>query len=159
MASIPRRLAVRQGRGSALLLVVVLLAILATVGLGLALRTTREGDSAAAKRQHDKAVSCADSARQMLLSQFQLYGAQPTSLTLNSPVDDKVMSSGHYDTFNVTSVQLASGVNQGSEGIQDISNRVVRTALGAQFYRMTVVCSSAGNTRQSEVEFLVRFGL
>ena len=48
----------------------------------------------------------------------------------------------------------------GGIGVMDIVNRTRAATLGGQMYRMTVVCSdSASATRQSEVEFLVRFGL
>lgn len=150
-------------RGSSILLVVVLLVILAVVGVAVINRTAGESESANAKRNFDKSLSCADGARELLLSQFRTYGVSPTSLSLDKTVDDKRLSTGHYDDIAVQSVTSVAGAVQGGLGAVDISNRLARTRLGGQMYRMTVVCSSTGAdggpTRQSEVEYLVRFGI
>lgn len=152
-------------RGTSLLFVVVILALLAIVGVAIVNRASREGDSAVAKRQYDKSLACADAARELLSSQFRLYGVTPTSLKLNTPIEDKTMISGHYDSVVINSVTATSGSTAGALGVSDISNRVSSTTLGGQLYRMSVVCSTVGsgtdggNSRQSEVEYLVRFGL
>ena len=48
-------------------------------------------------------------------------------------------------------------------GARCVAAACLRLGLGGQVYRMTVVCTSSANldasSRQSEVEFLVRFGL
>jgi hypothetical protein len=162
-------------RGTALLMVIVILAVLAVVGVGIASRASREGEAASAKRQYDKSVSCADAAREMLMGQFNAYGVSPTMLTLNQTVEDRQLASGHYDQHSVTSgafdnlavtsVVATSGAAAVSTfGVTDVSNRIVRAGLGGQLYRMTVVCSArpsttGGTPRQNEVEFFVRFGL
>jgi hypothetical protein len=70
------------------------------------------------------------------------------------------MTSGHYDQFAMATVVPAAGTLAGSVGVSDIANRISKAALGGQIYRMSVVCTdSSGANRQSEVEFLVRFGL
>jgi hypothetical protein len=154
-----------QPRGSALLLVVIILGILAMVGLGIVSRASHEGDAVAAKRQYDKSVSCADAARDMLMGKFSAYGISPTELTLNSRVEDKTLASGHYDNLAVKSVVATAGSSaQSTFGVSDVSNKIIRAGLGGQLYRMTVVCSGpasvpGGALRQNEVEFLVRFGL
>jgi len=115
-----------------------------------------------AKRRYDHAVSCSDAARDLLMSQFRSYNISPTSLTLNQVVDDQIMASGHYDNLAVTSVVAATGFGSGVGGASDVSNRIAASGLGGQVYRMTVVCGSSqidASSRQSEVEFLVRFGL
>ena len=149
----------RRTRGSALLFVVVMLAVLAVVGLAIISQATAEGEAASGKRQYDRAVACADAAREMLQSQFRLYGVAPTGMTLLTQLDDKTLHTGHYDSLAVTSVTAAQGASQGALGMSDMSNRIVRASLGGQLFRLTVVCSSAGNARQSEIEFLVKFGL
>jgi hypothetical protein len=147
-------------RGSALLIAIILVAVMAIVGLALVNRTTNEIDAVSAKRHYDVAISCADGARQMLMSSFRTFGTPPASLTLDKTVGDKRLASGHYDTFALQSVIPATGAVTGAVGVSDIVNRTTRTRLGGQVYRMTVVCTdSAAATRQSEVEFLVRFGL
>ena len=61
----------RHDRGSALIVAMILMVILAVVGVALVNRTTREVDAVASKRHWDRAMSCAEGARQMLLSQFR----------------------------------------------------------------------------------------
>lgn len=147
-------------RGSALVVAIVIVAILAVVGLALTRRTTNEMEAVGGKRYYDSAVTCADGAREMLLSQFRTSGMGPTSLTLDQTVDTKRMTSGHYDQFAMATIVPAAGTLAGAVGVNDIANRISRASLGGQIYRMSVVCTdSSGTNRQSEVEFLVRFGL
>jgi Tfp pilus assembly protein PilX len=162
----PRPLPCRRQRerGSALLLAVMLVLILGVVGLAVVQRGAGEGEAVSAKRHHDQAITCADAARELLMSQFSAYGTSPTQMTLNSAVGDHTLSTGHYDNINVTSVLAATGSSQAAFGVSDVSNRIARVGLGGQVYRMTVVCSAppangAATNRQSEVEYLVRFGL
>ena len=161
MTTLAQRRKSRLDRGTALIVAVILVAVLAVVALGVISRTTTELDAVGAKRHYDAAVSCADGARQMLLSQFRTFGTAPTSLVLDRTVADKRYSTGHYDNFAIQAVVAATGTQGGaSVGVSDISNRTSRTKLGGQIYRFTVVCSDQANpTRESEVEFLVRFGL
>jgi len=150
-------------RGSSLLLALMIVAILTIVAFAIVQMGSTEADAVGAKRRYDHAVSCSDAARDFLMSQFRTYSMLPTSLTLSQVVDDQVMASGHYDNLAVTSVAAAAGFTGGLGGASDISNRIARSGLGGQVYRMTVVCTSSANldasSRQSEVEFLVRFGL
>jgi hypothetical protein len=155
-------MAIRSAKdhGSALIVAVILVAVMAVVALALITRTNNEMEAVSAKRHYDVAVSCADGARQMLMSSFRTFGVQPIALSLDKTVNDKRYSSGHYDTFAVQSVAAATGTSAGNVGVSDIVNRTRATQLGGQMYRFTVVCSdSSSNTRQSEVEYLVRFGL
>lgn len=154
----------RRHRGSALLISMILMIVLAVVGLAIVNRATREVDAVASKRHWDRAMSCAEGARQMLLSQFRTYGVNLGSLQLSKVVGDQQYASGHYDNFNVTSVSQAAGTPGGAVS-SDASNRITKRSggLGGQGYRFTVVCSDqsgdAGlNTHQQEVEFLVNFG-
>jgi hypothetical protein len=159
----------RAERGSALLLAVMLVLILSVVGLAIATRSSSEGDSVAAKRHRDGSLSCADAARDLLMSQFTAYGTSPTQMTLATKVNDRTLRTGHYDDYDpvtkvaVQSVVAEAGVAQANIGVSDVSNRISRTGMGGQVYRMTVVCETAapggGTPRQSEVEYLVRFGL
>lgn len=148
-------------RGSSLLFAVIMLAVLAVVGLAVISQANAEADGSAAKRQYDRSVSCADAAREMLLSQFRLFGvARPTDLQLNTVVaDGKEMRSGHFDQVTVQRVTVAEGATAGNLGMTDRANKIVEGNLGGRVYSLNVVCSSANNSRQAEVEFLVRFGL
>ncbi len=149
-------------RGSALIVALMIIAAVTVVAFAIVKMGSTEADAGGAKRRYDHAVSCSDAARDLLLSQFRVYSISPTSLTLNQVIDDQTMASGHYDNLAVTSVSAAAGFTSETGGSNDISNRISRAGLGGQVYRMTVVCSSSAagpKTRQSEVEFLVRFGL
>lgn len=161
MTTLAQRRKSKEDRGTALIVAIILVAVLAVVALGVITRTTTEIDAVGAKRHYDAAVACADGARQMLLSQFRTFGTPPSSLILDTTVNDKRYTTGHYDNFALAAVVNASGTQGGaSVGVSDIANRTSRTKLGGQIYRFTVVCTDAANpTRQSEVEFLVRFGL
>ncbi len=149
-------------RGSTLIVALMIIAFVTVIAFAIVKMGSTEADAGGAKRRYDHAVSCSDAARDLLLSQFKVYSISPTSLTLNQVIDDQIMASGHYDNLAVTSVNAAMGFTSETGGSNDISNRISRAGLGGQVYRMTVVCSSSApgaNTRQSEVEFLVRFGL
>ncbi len=150
----------RHDRGSALIIAMILMVVLAVVGLAVVKRTSREVDAVASKRHWDRAMSCAEGARQMLLSQFRAYGVNLQSLQLSRTVGDQTYASGHYDSFNVTTVTDAAGTPGGVVG-SDAANRITRRSggLGGKGFRMNVVCTdNAAPTHQQEVEFLVNFG-
>ena len=149
-----------RDRGSALIVAMILMIVLAVVGLAVVKRTSREVDAVASKRHWDRAMACAEGARQMLLAQFRTYNVNLTGLTFQKTVGDQTYATGHYDNFNVASVSLAGGTPSGSVG-GDVANRIVgrKGGLGGKGWKYTVVCSdSSGNTHQQEVEFLVNFG-
>ena len=156
----------RDVRGSAILLVIVLILIMTVVGLAVVNRASSESDAVAAKSRFDRAVSCADAAREYLVGQFRVSGVRPTTIDFVAPVNDRVMTTGHFDDFKVKSVIAASSASAHNDiGVSDVSNRIARVGLGGQFYRMTVVCTAAGSdagpssSQENEVEYLVRFGL
>jgi Tfp pilus assembly protein PilX len=153
---------IRNQQGATLIVAVVMVGVLAVISAALVRRVAVEMESASAKRHYDVSVSCADGARELLISSFRTFGVLPTSLTLNQVVGERRYASGHYDTFGVTSVEPvgAEQFASAAESAMDISNRAARSRLGGAFYRITVVCSDKNQpTRQSEIEFLVRFGL
>ena len=149
-------------RGSALILAMILMVVLAVVGVAIVNRTTREVDAVASKRHWDRAMNCAEGARQMLLSQFRTFGLDVTALQFEKVVGDQRFATGHYDVFNTKEVKGIPGSPYGNVGI-DITNRITRIGsqgLGGKAYRMNVVCSDSGApTHQLEVEFLVNFGI
>lgn len=159
---IPRK----NDRGSALIIAMILMAVLAVVGLALVKRTNREVDAVASKRHWDRSMSCAEGARQMLLSQFRAFGVNLTGLTLQRVVGDQQYASGHYyPNIGVTSVVPAGGT-PGTTVNSNAANSIgfAGRGLGGRGYRFTVVCSDDPNTtggvytHQQEVEFLVNFG-
>ncbi|TMB08314.1 MAG: hypothetical protein E6J64_02220 [Deltaproteobacteria bacterium] len=153
----------RSARGAALLIAMVLMAILAVVALALVRRTNNEMDAVGGKRNYDRSVSCAEAGRQMLLSQFRVFGMDPTSIVLNTHAGNLNVYTGHYDQFAIQTVQAVSkgagaGIN-GSGASMDQANRLSSSGLGGTVYRFNVVCADSSNDHQSEVEFEVRFGL
>ena len=157
----------RHSRGSGLLLVILLLAVLMLIAVAVIMNATSEVEAVSAKRRYDRNVSCSEAARNLVMSKFKVGGALPTSIIMNSVVDDRLYSTGHYDQVAIASVVAAPSTStQATLGISDISNRVARRQLGGQLFRVTAVCSRAdsvpdGGTmpEQNEVEYLVRFGL
>src|SRR5919204_6417971 len=115
----------RHDRGSALIISMILMIVLAVVGIALVNRTSREVDAVASKRHWDRAMSCAEGARQMLLSQFRTYSVNLTGLQFQKTVGDQVYATGHYDNIGIASVALAGGTPSGSIG-GDVANRNVR---------------------------------
>jgi Tfp pilus assembly protein PilX len=153
----------RSARGAALLIAMVLVAVLAVVALALVRRTTNEMDAIGGKRNYDRSVSCAEAGRQMLLSQFRVFGMDPTSIVLNTHAGNLTVSTGHYDQFAIQTVKAVSkaagaGVN-GTGASMDQANRLSAGGLGGTVYRFNVVCADSNSDHQSEVEFEVRFGL
>ena len=150
----------RHDRGSALIIAMILMVVLAVVGVAIVNRTTREVDAVASKRHWDRAMTCAEGARQMLLSQFRTYGVPLASLSMLQTVGDQKFATGHYDSFNVTTVAVAQG-SPGALITGGGANTITPPGggLGQRAYRLTVVCSDAAqSTHQQEVEFLVNFG-
>ncbi len=145
--------------GAALIIAVVLVVLLTVVGATLIARNADTVDAAGSKAKYDVAVSCADGARQLLMSQFRSFGVSPTQLVLDQTIGNKRYTSGHYDSFAVSTVNVATGSQTRAVGVSDVANRAGGVHLGGNLYRMTVVCTDTAQTsRQSEVEFLVRFG-
>lgn len=155
----------RRARGLSMLVVLILIVVLTLMAFAVITMASREVDAVSAKRRFDKGVSCAESARNLLLSQFQLYGQAPTSLVLNTVLDDRLLATGHFDNVSVTGVTSVSSSSATTPiGATDMSNRITRRGLGGQLFRINVVCSKADGSgapigEQNEVEYLVRFGL
>lgn len=148
----------RRRRGSILITTVVILVLLTVVAAGVIRYSNQEMDNVASKTHYDQAVSCAEGARGLLMSQFRATGVDLTQLTLNQVVGNRRYATGHYDTFGMKTVE---GAVAGSGSLYfDITNRDASAALNGRPYRVTVVCSnSTTGGQQSEVEFLIQFGL
>jgi type II secretory pathway pseudopilin PulG len=150
-------------RGSSLLNVLVVVTVLSIVMLAFLQKGSNDNAASAAQRAATRSSICAEAGRELLLSQFRAYGTTPTQLTLSTTINDQNLSSGHYNQFAIKSITAVSTVASSGFGANDMSNRIARTGMGGQAYRMVVVCSSSNagdaGAHQSEVEYLVRFGL
>jgi Tfp pilus assembly protein PilX len=150
-------------RGSSLLNVLVITTVLSIVMLAFLQKGSNDNAASAAQRAATRSSICAEAGRELLLSQFRAYGTTPTQLTLSTTINDQNLSSGHYNQFAIKSITAVTTLASAGFGASDMSNRIARTGLGGQAYRMVVVCSSSNagdaGAHQSEVEYLVRFGL
>jgi hypothetical protein len=156
MAPIPQR-------GGTLLNVLVVTSVLSILMLAFLQKGSNDSGASAAQRAATRASICAEAGRELLLSQFRAYGTTPTQLTLSTDINDQNLSSGHYNQFAIKSITAVNGMASAGNGVSDMSNRIARAGMGGQVYRMVVVCSSShrgdAGAHQSEVEYLVRFGL
>lgn len=156
-------MAPHKDRGSALVVSLILITILSIVALALVKRSTNEIDATAAKRHYDATASCAEAARNLIISKFASAGANIANLGLQITVDDKTFFTGHYNAASATGavVALQGGAGGGSSGgASDSANKIMKLNLGTTPYRVTVVCQDANNvSRQTEVEFTVNYGL
>lgn len=164
-------------RGSALLMAMVVVLVIAVIGVAVIRMSSRELAGATAARQSDALVACAEAGRQLLVNQFRSIGSPPTSITaLNVPLDATagrvVAGGGHVDeahsAVQVDQVKLLPAGTFGTSrgAIADLTNIVGGVgALGnGNPYRVVVRCldgAAADGTggRQVEVEFGVQFGI
>jgi len=165
-------MALQKDRGSALVVTLILITILSIVALALVKRSTNEIDSAGAKRHYDATASCAEAARNLVISKFATAGANITNLGMQITINDKTFFTGHYSTTLPDGglsgyvadggvVALMAGSGGGSSGgASDSANKISKLNFGTTPYRINVVCQDANNvSRQTEVEFTVNYGL
>ena len=75
-------------RGSALVMTVVVVMVITIIAVGVVNFASREVSGAYAGARRQALVSCADSARQLLVSKLHAVGMNPTSIqALNVPLD------------------------------------------------------------------------
>lgn len=161
-------------RGSALIIAVVVVLIVSVIGIGILRFAFRETAGATAGAREQALASCAESARQLLVSQFNALGLQPTSITaLNVPLDATDGSAttfavgGHYGTTGVTVAQvsyLPDNAFGSTARVRDLTNVIAVAGQGGRPLKVVVHCQAGGSGtpesgRQLEVEFGVRFGL
>jgi hypothetical protein len=153
------------------IVLVVVLALLAAAALSW---SQSELGAANELRAGDELLACADAGRQHLLSKFKLFNVRPTGLTLKQPIDkndgapcenkpgERCVMAGHQgeDPANNVTVQgvrmLPGGGDRTSRNVRDLTNTVSSNWGGAD-YQVVVHCRDARG-RESEVEFVVRFG-
>lgn len=150
----------RRERGATLVVTLVLIAAVTVTAATLLRRTRVSVDGASVTRHRFASTSCADGAREMLLSRFRAFNVDFSELRLDLTVAGKRYSSGHFDDFNIQSVTPLAGSRVLVEDhTMGIANRAVRVGLGGAPYRIVVTCTDTDGGRQTEVDFLVRFGL
>lgn len=154
-------------RGSALVIALILVTVLSIVALALVTRTNNEIDAVSAKRHYDMTASCAEAARQLVVSKFAASGVNLASLGLQVTVGNLTLYTGHYSAGDggympdggVLALQ-GTGGGASSGGATDVANRIQKMNFGTTPYRVTVVCQDNNNvSRQTEVEFVINYGL
>ncbi|QRK08379.1 hypothetical protein JQX13_52145 [Archangium violaceum] len=160
----------RVPRGNALLLTIIAIAVLMVLVGGAIQFTNRNREASAEKLRGDRVNLCAEAARRHLLSRLSLFQATGTLQILDTKLIDDPdpearsrMMTGHYGDGPVATVKTVDAVTMGAAGRQafGIENSVpTSTTLGGQYYRVVVKCEEpSGSGRESEVEFLFRYGL
>jgi Tfp pilus assembly protein PilX len=159
-------------RGSALLLTMIVVLVLAVLGIAMIRFAARELAGATAARQNEALVSCAEAGRQLILSQFRSTTVSPASLAaLNVPLSAAGSAraiGGHVDSnVQVQQVVVLPSTTFGASrnSVRDLSNIIAGAGtLGGTPYRVIVHCQDHGDGtptsgRQLEVEFGLRFGI
>ena len=160
-------------RGSSLLISMIIVVVITAIGLGVIKFAYREAAGAQAGAREQALVACAETARQLLVSQFHAIGVRPTQIAaLNLPLDAAGSSArtravgGHMGTEGVSIAQvspLPGNAFGPTDALADISNTSGLQAMGGTPLKIVVHCRDGGtgatDGRQLEVEFGVRFGL
>jgi Tfp pilus assembly protein PilX len=162
-------------RGSALLMSMIVVMVIAAFGVAIVRFSSREVAGATAGRKEAAVTACAEAARALLMSQWKLLGVhgvsvRPLDVTLESASNTHIQG-GHYDQTpgdpanwtassqtwikNVQVIRLDPLTVGSSYQVNDLTNRV---ADSIQSYRVVVHCTQ-GDGRQAEVEFAVQYGL
>lgn len=165
-------------RGSALVIAVIAMLIVAVIGVGLLRFTARSVAFAIGGPRHKAVVSCAEAARALLESKFHLLGQDPTTIAvlnerLDGPQGRMRALGGHVDSdptqplvvvkqVEVLPPSAVSGMDPSTGDITNIIGGL--NAGGGKPLKVTVHCqegdsSSFTSGRQVEIEYGIRFGL
>lgn len=152
-------------RGSTLILVVVLLAVLSVIGVAAVSLGSQERVNAAAKGRRDALAACASAARMALWAELARHGA--AYLTSSTPVGEIQLADGtrlaapaHYtsagtDTYPVVQIVKTHRIVRSlAAKTVDLTNRMdaPQSQLGGTAYTVVARCRDARN-REQEVEF------
>jgi Tfp pilus assembly protein PilX len=152
-------------RGSTLILVVVLLAVLSVIGVAAVSLGSQERVNAAAKGRRDALAACASAARMALWAELARHGA--AYLTSSTPVGEieladgtKLAAPAHYtsaDTDDLPVVEIVRThriVRSLAAKTVDLTNRMdaPQSQLGGTAYTVVARCKDA-KEREQEVEF------
>jgi len=159
-------------RGSTLLLVMILLAVLSLVGVAAISIAEQDRVNVAAAGIRDMQVACAQAAQMVVYSELAKFGS--SYLTSATPIPTVTMPDGtqlahaHYDTLPGVTVEsitpqyaLPVSSNPLSAGTGNLSNRFTNPGSGTvPAYRVVALCTDTHNPpRKLEVEFMIAFSL
>lgn len=168
----------RTARGSALLVAILTMLIIAVIGVGLLRFTQRSVAFSIGGPQHEALVDCAEAGRALIESRFHVLGLQPTEIAVMNEVLDGAggrmrAMGGHIDTDPTRPlaeirqvVRLdEAGLAKNDVGSGDLTNIIAGMNVGSgQALKVTVHCQmgdqrSPTSGRQMEIEYGVQFGL
>ncbi len=164
-----RHLRMRTPRGNALMMTVIALGVLMMLVGGAIQFTNYNREATSEKLRGDRVSACADAARRHMLSRLKLFRASGDFKLLETkliddpdPAERSKMMTGHYGGTAQPTVVAVDPVLMGAatRQVRDIANAAPGGGgtLGGQYYRVVVKCQEASG-RESEVEFLFRYGL
>lgn len=160
----------RAPRGNALMMTLIAISVLTLLVCGAIQFTNSNREATAEKLRGDRVSACADAARRHLLSRLKLLNNPSLKFFKAELIDDpdpearSVMKTGHHDpqpmVDNSVAVVSARLMGEGDNQARDIANIAPSGdgTLGGKYYRVVVKCQEASG-RESEVEFLFRYGL
>ncbi|HEX8820435.1 MAG TPA: hypothetical protein VF794_10950 [Archangium sp.] len=159
----------RTPRGNALMMTLIAISVLMLLVGGAIQFTNHNREATAEKLRGDRVSACADAARRHLLSRLKLFRATNLQIFDTKLIDDpdpesrSKMMTGHYNEDASATVVSVNPVLMGAGGRQsrDVANVAAAGGgtLGGQYYRVVVKCQESTSGRESEVEFLFRYGL
>ncbi|MFN0064314.1 MAG: hypothetical protein ACKVPX_17535 [Myxococcaceae bacterium] len=167
------------GRGSALLVTTIAMAIIMVIVVGVIRFTESNRAGAASKLRGDRVSACAEAARQHLLSRLQLFNIDPTTLVVDTTLPDDPtvakqtqIKTGHFDDPlpQVTIIEARQSVSVANDrtSVMDITNRIsLNGGRTGRPWRAVVKCQEpipAGAPtdfvpRETELEFQFRYGV
>ncbi len=152
-------------RGSTLLLVVMLLAVLSVIGIAAVTLGSQERINASAKGRRDAIAACASAARMALWAELAKYGSGYLANT--TPVGEIVLADGtklaapaHYTSAGTDELPIVQIVRTHTVARSfaaktiDLTNRMdaAQSRLGGTAYTVVARCKDSKG-RENEVEF------
>lgn len=161
----------------------IALAVLMVLVVGAIRFTGTNREAAVSKLKGDRMAACAETARRYLLSRMRIFGVAVTELNLVGdpqfgttyaylpddplPAKQSIIGPGHFGD-NLTSPvsankpQMVPGsMMAGSAAlVRDLANAAPASPyLGGSYYRVVMKCQEGSGARESEIEFVFRYGL
>jgi len=167
----------RNQRGSVLLLAIILVVVLGLLASAAISFSRSELGAARTMRTGDELAACADVGRQYLLSKFRLFNMAPQSMSVTTPSNNagtsgctpgsiamgqRCVMSGHMgdNSTVVQAVRATASGDRSTKNARDLTNSGAGAGtLGGTDYQVVVHCLDSETKRETEVEFVVRFGL
>jgi hypothetical protein len=152
------------------MITLIALAVLMMLVGGAIQFTNYNREATAEKLRGDRVSACADAARRHMLSRLKLFRASGDFKLLSTklidspePAERSKLTTGHYGEKDpMPTVVAVDPVLMGAatRQVRDISNAAPSGGgtLGGQYFSVVVKCQEYSG-RESEVEFLFRYGL